>query len=185
MWFIFQNNEASDVEDVFADTSVSIHLDSEYEGESDEDSTVDEFDRNPASSVFLSKDNTIWKSQPSTANQTLQHNILRQRSRPVKSTETLSVRELFKHIFTDCICDIIIRETNRKAKMVYEQFNSKHRDRDPRIWKEFTLAKLHGFWVFLSRQVYIILAQLMSKNSGHAMNILCTEQRCLAIDFGR
>ncbi|KAF2893896.1 hypothetical protein ILUMI_12280 [Ignelater luminosus] len=102
LWEAIVDEEVSDVEDVFVDPNIRIELDSDDEEDihdtyADEESASDEQD---------------------------QHNIFRQRPGPVKSTETLSTHDVFKCIFSDVMCTIIIKETNRKAKSVYDKWNA-------------------------------------------------------------
>ena len=42
------------------------------------------------------------------------------------------------------MCDIIIKETNRKAKSVYLDWNTANAGREPRVWKELTSKEFDG-----------------------------------------
>lgn len=97
------------------------------EEESSDDSDVTEsqdlVEPSPAN-TFVAKDRTMWNQLPPSHHQTPSHNIVRQRSGPHRSTETLSIRDIFKCIFSDEMIDIILRHTNKKARKIYETYNS-------------------------------------------------------------
>uniref|UniRef100_A0A6P7GDH1 Coiled-coil domain-containing protein 1-like n=1 Tax=Diabrotica virgifera virgifera TaxID=50390 RepID=A0A6P7GDH1_DIAVI len=103
-------DEASDVEDVFTDINNKIEIDTDDNDSSDED--FDDFQGSSSQSdVLVAKDKTIWQRKPFTASRTLKRNLLLEKMGPVRPTKTLSIRDTFKCVFSDVMCDIIIRET--------------------------------------------------------------------------
>ncbi|XP_072383827.1 uncharacterized protein [Diabrotica undecimpunctata] len=121
-------DEASDVEDVFTDINNKIEIDTDGDDSSDE--YFDDFQESSSQSdVLVAKDKTIWQRKPFTASRTLKRNLLREKTGPVRSTKTLSIRDTFKCVFSDVMCDIIIRETNRKANSVCENYNVENPDK--------------------------------------------------------
>ncbi|KAF2886429.1 hypothetical protein ILUMI_19743, partial [Ignelater luminosus] len=120
------DEEVSDVEDVFADANIRSELDSHDEEDihdiddvnADEESASDK-------QVLRGKDNT--------------------RPGPVKSTETLSARDVFKCIFSDAMCTIIIKEKSRKVKSVYDKWNAEHPDKPKKTWRELTPEEFDGY----------------------------------------
>lgn len=55
---------------------------------------------------YIAKDKTVWSTSPPEIHQTASHNLLRQRSGPCRSTETLSIGETFKKIVTVEMIDL-------------------------------------------------------------------------------
>lgn len=136
------NNEDSDVEDVYADQDVSIEVAEDDESDDDDcDASLETFDKD----VLHGKDGTIWKCAPPIARQTENHNILRQKPGPVSSTKGLSIQDTFKRIFTDRFCNIIVNETNRKAERVYTKWNSENPKKKSKVWKDLTSEEFDAF----------------------------------------
>lgn len=97
----------------------------------------------------------MWNQVPPAHHQTPSHNVVRQRSGPHRLTETLSIRDTFKCIFSDEIIDIILRHTNKKAKQVYEAYNS--------------LTKKQLEWIDLTvREVDAFLGLLITSGVNHS-----------------
>ncbi|XP_072395357.1 uncharacterized protein [Diabrotica undecimpunctata] len=95
-------DEASDVEDVFTDINNKIEIDTDGDDSSDED--FDDFQESSSQSdVLVAKDKTIWQRKPFTASRTLKRNLLREKTGPVRSTKTLSIRDTFKCVFSDVL----------------------------------------------------------------------------------
>ncbi|XP_039315547.1 piggyBac transposable element-derived protein 4-like [Solenopsis invicta] len=61
----------------------------------------------------------------------------------------LTISGTFKKLITLEMVDIIVRCTNKKAKAEYEDFNSKHRQNDPRVWKTVTVNEMYSFFGIL------------------------------------
>lgn len=92
---------------------------SEGEGESDAESDKSESESQagtPAAdeagienaNAYIAKDKTVWSKTPPQVHQTPSHNVLRQRSGPHRSTETLSIGDTFKRIITVEMVDLIV-----------------------------------------------------------------------------
>lgn len=165
-----RNAEDSDIEDVYEDHEVRIEVsdeeifsDSEVE---EEDGTVSD---NIINSPFLKgKDGTIWRQTPP-QRQTLRHNILRsQRTGPLRSTEMLPVKDTFKCIFSDVMCEIIIRQTNRKGNEVYATHNFINPEKPPKKWKLLTEKEFDAYLAIL------INAGVHQSNNEHTKMLWAT-----------
>jgi len=102
--------EASDIEQ-------EIVIDQEEECDSDE-SAEDEPESQNVGGIWIAKDKTEWVSDPLPSAQTSSRNVLRQRGGPATISKLFMPKELFKLIISPEMCDIILRETNRKGKRV-------------------------------------------------------------------
>lgn len=107
--------EDSDLEQEFI-----VEQEEEYDSE---DSLQDETPHR--SDTWASKDGTEWSSEPLPRGQTRSRNILRQKSGPAAASNISTPKELFKSIMSTEMCDIILRETNRKGKKVCDSYNNK------------------------------------------------------------
>lgn len=138
--------EASDIEEEMV---------VEQEEEYDSDESVEDV---PAmsqhvDSIWIAKDETEWHRDPLPTAQTRSRNILRQRGGPAATSNLFTEKELFKSIMSPEMCDIILRETNRKARRVYEAFNNNlaerfrnASERPPlRTFEPFTEVELSAF----------------------------------------
>ena len=67
-------------------------------------------------SIWIAMDKTEWSGNPLPSAQTRSRNILRQRGGPAANSNLFTPHELFKSMMRPKICDIILRETNRKGK---------------------------------------------------------------------
>jgi len=125
-----------------------LEIETNGEEESSDDSDVSE-NQDPiepsSSNTFVAKDGTVWNQLPPNFHQTSTHNIVRQRSGPLRSTETMSVCDTFKCIFTNEMIDIIIRHTNKKAKHVYETYNTNNPTKTQLEWKDLTVREFNSF----------------------------------------
>ena len=91
-------------------------FDPETDSEDDEECDLP----SEAGQLYTGRDGTIWSTTPPNTGRFRTHNILRcARHGPVQRTNGLSILETFKLIMSEEIFDIIIRETNRKAKKWY------------------------------------------------------------------
>ncbi|XP_067647073.1 uncharacterized protein [Eurosta solidaginis] len=82
---------------------------------------------------FTARDGNVWSSIQPQPVRFRTHNILRSaQSGPVRATQGLTISKTFKLITSDEICDIIIRESNRKARQFFDDDNAKHPTREPR-----------------------------------------------------
>lgn len=85
------------------------------------------------------KDGTMWSANPPAPKRTLRHNILTSTTPgPTRQTLNLSIVQTFQLIMTDEICDIIIRETNRKAIQVYTKRNEDNPTEASKAWQLLT-----------------------------------------------
>jgi len=70
---------------------------------------------------------------------------VRQRAGTHKTTENLSISEIFKKIMSNEIIDIIVRCTNKKALATFEEYNKNNSEKDPCVWKNITSQELYAF----------------------------------------
>ena len=145
-WIPNSQNEFSEIEDVSAENNVVI----EIESDNDSDIYLPE-DVIPVCNdhqFLCSKDGKVWSIKPTYTGKMQPHNILRQRRGPVSSTIMLSICDLFKRFFDNTIYDIVIRQTNRKAKAVYARWNLDNPTKK-KTWVDFTSVELDAFLGFL------------------------------------
>ena len=92
----------------------------EQEEEYDSDESVEDgpVSQN-ANNIWIAKDETEWRREPLPSAQTRSHNILRGRGGPTAIISLFTPKELFKSIMSPEMCDIILRQTNRKGKRVF------------------------------------------------------------------
>lgn len=75
--------------------------------------------------------------------QTKSRNVLRQKGGPALKSILFTERDLFKHIITPEMCDIILRETNRKAKRVYDANSSAQSSQ--KVFQPFNATEFDAF----------------------------------------
>lgn len=137
---MYQADE-SDIDDVNLDPNIEIEMDESY----DESSEVGDDDEIVFDEQYVGKDNTVWKFAPPNNRQTLKQNLLRMKPGPAKTTQMLSVRETFKFIFDQVMCNIIIKETNRKSKCTLSQWNTENPDKPQKLWNDLTEEEFDGY----------------------------------------
>lgn len=156
-WFPVSNKQAmssemSDYEETEEDQKNQLKIKDELiiksENESDEETnTVNEaipvHQSLKLTANFVAKDKTIWTRTPTV--QRSFRNILRHRSGPHKNTETLSIVDTFKVIFTSEMVNIIVHHTNRKASQVYRAYNEANPTKKQLSWKDITNREFYGF----------------------------------------
>lgn len=106
----------------------------------------------------------MWEETPPHEHQTGVRNVLRQRSGPHRSTETLSISETFKKIFTENMVAIIVRHTNQKASSTYANYNADH-PHSQRQWKPVTIPEIYSFIAVL------ICAGANNSNTDHTFDM--------------
>lgn len=140
-----QSKEESDIEDCYEDENIQIEMDddsdSEIEVHNDENNYTNE-------SLLHGRDGTEWRQSPNTT-RTLTHNIGHNHHGPVRATKMLSASQILKTIFTDVMCNIIIKETNRKANSVYDEWNAKNPLKVQKIWQDLTLIEFNAYLAIL------------------------------------
>ncbi|XP_067625333.1 piggyBac transposable element-derived protein 4-like [Eurosta solidaginis] len=95
---------------------------------------------------FTARDGNVWSYIQPQPVRFRTHNILRSaQSGPVRATQGLTISETFKLITSDEICDIIIRESNRKARQFFDDDNAKHPTREPRSWIPITESEFDAY----------------------------------------
>ncbi|XP_019697919.2 piggyBac transposable element-derived protein 4-like [Harpegnathos saltator] len=101
-------------------------------------------ERKPIQLLWL-KIKSVWNKVPTVQHQTAVRNILRQRAGAHRSTETLSICNTFKKIMSNEMIYIIVRYTNKKVLAMYEEYNNKYPEKEPRVWKNVTLNEMYAF----------------------------------------
>ena len=140
---------------------------------SDSDNDDDFEEAIDPSNSYKARDFTFWHSQPTVPRKILSHNILRSPSSgPTKKTKSLSIMNTFKLLITPEICDIIIRETNRKAKQTLEKLQTENPTAQSRSWNPLTTNEFDAYLGIL------LEAGVTRSNHVHAANgkqilILC------------
>ncbi|KAF2902527.1 hypothetical protein ILUMI_03660 [Ignelater luminosus] len=127
--------ESSDVEDVFEDSENRIGLEDENSSDDKSESSVD---KSSNANCLFGKDKIVWHRTPPKTGRVRKHNLLHEKSGLAKLTQILSMRKTFKCIFSDVMCDIIIRETNQKANSVYAVYNAENPGNPAKVWKFLT-----------------------------------------------
>lgn len=95
---------------------------------------------------MTSRDGTVWMSRPPVHRRLLPHNICRERSGPHVSTRMLPKKDTFKKNFSEEMCCIIVRETNRKGREIVAKYNElKAAHLKEKSWTPLTLAELDTF----------------------------------------
>lgn len=96
-----------------------INYDKEFDSdESSENESID-------IELRFGKDGTQWYNAPFPQTQTSSRNILRQKPRPSTSTVLFTANLIIKSNITKEMCDIILRETNRKKQKITDDYNKK------------------------------------------------------------
>lgn len=157
--------EYSDVEDVFNDDNVHVEWDEDGASETDYSDCADELDAeviessekangnvqvendNTANKCKLyGKDETEWHPNPSTTKRSANKSSAAPSSvGPRPSTKNLSIRETFDCIFSDEMRNVIVSETNRKARSVFETENERQPNKPPKNWKPLTNEELDAY----------------------------------------
>ena len=143
----FDINTADD-----SDIELEVIIEQEEEYSSDE-SVEDEPVSHKTNSSWIAKDETEWSSNALPSAQTIFGNISRQRGMSAATSNLFTSEELFKSIMRTEICDVTLRETNRKGKKVSNAFNNNLLSRFPyssgrppsKTFQPFTEAELHAF----------------------------------------
>lgn len=100
----------------------------------DSDTDSDDSDAVPEEVVqMVSKDGITWQENPLSASQTPRRNILRQKQGTARFTKCLTAKETFKSIFSNEMCDIILRESNRKLKKIETDYQEKFAEKYPDV----------------------------------------------------
>lgn len=146
--------EYSDVEDVYNDNNVQVEWNdddtSDEESDTDEECDTDDdiiSDETCENDIFYGKDKTKW-----TANSTVTDKVSETTpivSGPKESTKSLSILETFNCIFNNEMRNIVIAETNRKAKNIFDADNELHSDKQPKTWKLLTTEEFNAFLAVL------------------------------------
>lgn len=149
--------EYSDVEDVYNDDEIEVEWadsdssdDGLSENESEEESDVDNETikvKPSVGTVYFGKDKTRWTSNP-TCSGSMKTN-LPIASGPKESTKNLSILDTFNCIFNDEMRDLIITETNRKARNIFSSENDLHPDKPVKTWKLLTTEEFNAYLAVL------------------------------------
>lgn len=154
------NEQSCDFDDEISDPSFQINEEaSDCESEAtiehwDEDTSDDDDETPPnqettSDGYYVGRNGIKWNKAPPPTSRVRSHNIFTARSRGIgpimTSHDPLSI---FKIIFTEEMSDIIIRETNRKAKQTIEAWNEANPTR-PKEWHPLTPKEFDAFLAML------------------------------------
>ncbi|CAK1590189.1 unnamed protein product [Parnassius mnemosyne] len=128
------------------------------------DSDDEDEEESPIESNLLSKDGTQWYRDAFPQAQTVRRNILRQKPGAANYTASYSAKEIFKIIISTEMCDIILRETNRKAQKVTNDYNRKIMAKNRRFQKNFQSFTEIEFDAFLG---ILLAAGVHRSNKEH------------------
>lgn len=119
----------------------------EYDPEDDSDSDEEHEDAQIVTGeCFTARDGNVWSSIQPQPVRFRTHNILKSaQSGPTRATQGLTIGETFQLLMSNDICDIIIRESNRKAKQFYDSENAKHPTREQRSWIPITKSEFDAY----------------------------------------
>ncbi|CAL1687546.1 unnamed protein product [Lasius platythorax] len=121
----------------------------EDDDDDDEDSNDEDSDENeikiPAEGPLKAKDGTVWEQTVPVHHQTPAGSIIRKRSGPHRSTNTLSIRDTFRCFFSPEMIDVVLKCTNQKACAVYNEWNRKNPDKNQKVWKSVTSREFEAF----------------------------------------
>uniref|UniRef100_A0AAG5D1Q7 PiggyBac transposable element-derived protein domain-containing protein n=2 Tax=Anopheles atroparvus TaxID=41427 RepID=A0AAG5D1Q7_ANOAO len=131
--------------------------------ETDSDDDSEEFTE--SSNEYKARDDTIWLSEPAMPRKLLAHNVLRCSGiGPTRKTKGLSILHTFKSLMSAEICDIIIRETNRKAKQYFDKVNTTNPSSIRSPMKPLTMSELDSY-----------LGILLLAGATHSNNVNSTD----------
>lgn len=153
----------SDIDDEYippANDAASEGSDAEQVGciEAAEDSyDSDDSEEEEPNNELCGKDGTVWDLKPFTESQPINRNILRQRSGAALGSNILTAQQIFKSFLSTEMCDIILRETNRKGKKIIDDYNLNMTQKFPnvadrpktKIFQPFTEEELDAFFGIL------------------------------------
>lgn len=160
------------VEDSDAEELQLPEYDPADETDSDEELEVDPVES--SANNYTARDGTIWSDQPPQPRRFLSHNILRcSNTGPARRTEGLSIIHTFKMLMSAELCDIIIRETNRKATQCYALEHEDNPARPLRIWKPITTSEFDAYLGIL------LLAGVTHSNYVHTTDLWKTNSHPL------
>nr|XP_023013149.1 uncharacterized protein LOC111503154 [Leptinotarsa decemlineata] len=94
------------------------------EEEYDSDESIKEEPALTQPVVFVSKNGTQWRDTPHPQAQTLSRNILRQKGGAAAFSALLTAKEIFNIIMSNEMCNIIVRESDRKGRKETENYNA-------------------------------------------------------------
>lgn len=145
--------EYSDVEDVYNDDNVEVEwneddssddgLNSDDNCDSDSDNEIIE-DKQRDNDIWYGKDKTKWTANPTTTTSNISA-ASPIAGGPKEFTKEFSILETFNCIFNDEMRNIVITETNRKAKSVFDADNKLHPDKQPKTWKLLTTEEFNAY----------------------------------------
>lgn len=174
---IANNSTVSDVEDADENENEP-HNEAEVDEDNDEDENdEDEIDEDDTEAIdlraleYVARDGTVWRTEPRHARQTRQHNILRQRSGPARSTATLSILNTFKLLMSPDMVNLIIRYTNQKAENTYSQYNESHPETPPKTWKAVTMSEMYAF-------IGVLIMTGSNRSNGETVTDLWSVENC-------
>lgn len=106
-------------------------------------------DRMPAGEYYSCKDGFIWTHEPPPPGRPQSHNIVvAARQGPIRSF-LANPMAIFKQIVTPEMVNIIVRQTNRKAKDIIDNWNWNHSASKPKVWEPTNEKEMYAFFGLL------------------------------------
>lgn len=163
-------SEASDHSDWVLDendiTNVVTSSSSDSENENNENQTSIQNQQ-----LLKARNGRIWNTVPPTVTRAPQANILRENMQCTRESRNIqTILDMFKLLITRQIVEIIVQETNRKAKFITEEWNVAHPE-NIRQWQECDNIEIYAFMGLLLlagvyRSMNESLQELWSKENG-------------------
>ncbi|CAK1595522.1 unnamed protein product [Parnassius mnemosyne] len=134
-----------------------VEPEAEVENEIDSYDSDASFEGDSLEIILIAKDGMRCQSEPLSRTQTSSRNIIRQRGGAASFSKLYNQMKIFKNILSNEVCDIILRETNRKGTKITEAYNNKLMKNYPdiskrskqKIFKPFTMQRLGAFFGIL------------------------------------
>ncbi|CAG5055671.1 unnamed protein product [Parnassius apollo] len=129
----------------------------EVENEIDSYDSDASFEGESLENILITKDGMRWQFEPLRRTQNSSRNIIRQRGGAASFSKLYNQMEIFKNILSNEMCDIILRETDRKGTKITEAYNNKLMENNPdiskrpkqKIFKPFAEQELDAFFGIL------------------------------------
>ena len=146
--------ESSEPEMCDVDSIQDLDFETKNKSECDDSSILQSLSRKRAwytneYMIFESQSGRKWMTKNNIAAKTLSATILQEKSRLAGNTKKVSNKFDSQKLFlTSDIINVIVQETNRRAKKVIASWNSEHLA-NKKLWKETDETELYAFIVLL------------------------------------
>ncbi|KAI8128045.1 PiggyBac transposable element-derived protein 4 [Lucilia cuprina] len=142
-------NEASDVETTSYPVELGHGGDSDNENEVEEEEADTDMTVREEINYFVAKDGTSWSKYPPKFHRMRRQNIFRENRfvGPNPTTKNLGIMDTFNAIMHPTITSIICRNTNKKARDIYDELEKTRTPTTRRsVWEEINDEELSAFF---------------------------------------